>query len=82
MRYELSDCEWNVIRPMLPNKLAAFPAWTTGAFSTASFGSCDQVHPGVICPELRSPYDLLQSFCSLAPGWYLGPDHGCAGRSS
>jgi hypothetical protein len=51
MRYELSDCEWDVIRPMLPNKAAAFLASTTGAFSTASFGSCDQVHHGVICPR-------------------------------
>jgi len=25
MRYELSDCEWNVIRPMLPNKVRGIP---------------------------------------------------------
>jgi transposase len=28
--------------------------------------------------QLRSPYDLLQSFRSLAADWSLGPDHGCA----
>jgi transposase len=25
MRYELSDCEWSVIRPMLPNKPRGIP---------------------------------------------------------
>jgi transposase len=25
MRYEISDCEWNVIRPMLPNKARGIP---------------------------------------------------------
>jgi hypothetical protein len=45
-------------------KLAAFPAWTTGAFPTASFGSCDQVHHGVISEALidlheRAPLRVL-----------------------
>src|SRR5262245_24654252 len=39
-------------------KRAVFPAWTTGAFSTASFGSCDQVHHGVICPRATVPIQL------------------------
>ena len=25
MRYELSDCEWGVIKPMLPNKPRGIP---------------------------------------------------------
>jgi transposase len=25
MRYELSDCEWSVIKPMLPNKPRGIP---------------------------------------------------------
>ena len=49
MRYELSDYEWSVIRPMLPNKPRGVPRVTTGAFSTASSGSCDQVRRGAIC---------------------------------
>ena len=39
-------------------KRAAFPVLTTGAFSTASFGSCAQVHPGVICPRATVPIRL------------------------
>jgi len=26
MRYELSDCEWGVIKPMLPNKPRGIPS--------------------------------------------------------
>jgi transposase len=40
MRYELTDCEWSVIKPMLPNKPAASLEQSTGAFSTVSIGSC------------------------------------------
>jgi hypothetical protein len=34
MRYELSDYEWSVIKPMFPNKLRRISPWTTGALST------------------------------------------------
>ena len=50
MRYELSDYEWSVIKPMLPNKPRGIPAWLTDVFSTASFGSCAQAHHGAIYP--------------------------------
>jgi transposase len=49
MRYDLSDDEWSIIRPMLPNSHAAFAGWMTDAFSTVSFGSCTQAHHGAIC---------------------------------
>ena len=29
MRYELSDYEWSVIRPLLPNKPRGIARWTT-----------------------------------------------------
>jgi transposase len=55
MRYQLSDCELNVIRPMLPNKARGIPRVDDRRISTASFGSCDQVHHGVICPRASVP---------------------------
>ena len=60
MRYELSDYEWSVIRPMLPNKPRGIPVSTTGAFSTASSGSCDQVRHGAICRRASALNDLIQ----------------------
>ena len=58
MRYELSTYEWSVIRPMLPNKHAAFPASTTAVSSTASSGSCDQVRRAAICRKATVPTQL------------------------
>ena len=49
MRYELSDCEWSVIKPMLPNKLRGVPRVDDRRVLNGSFGSRDQVRHGVIC---------------------------------
>ena len=64
MRYELSDTEWGAIRVMLPNKLAALPAWMIGVFSMASSGYYGRAPRGAIfrtstplpcnCPALRA----------------------------
>ena len=54
MGYELSDYEWSVIKRCWRTSRAAFPAWITGAFSTASFGSCDQVRRGAIYRRVLS----------------------------
>jgi len=66
MRYELSDCEWSVIKPMLPNNHAAFPAWTTGASQRHLLGLALRCAMARSAGELPSPYDLLQSLRSLA----------------
>ena len=82
MRYELSDCEWSVMMPMLPNKprrpprkRPACPQWyllglAVGRAVARSAGN------------LRALYDLLQSVRSLAAGRRLGPDHAGVGRCS
>ena len=57
MRYELSDCEWNVIRLMLPNKARGIPRVDDRRILNG-FGSCDQVHHGVICPRATVPIQL------------------------
>jgi len=67
MRYELSDYEWSVIKPMLPNTPRGIPGWMTGAFSTASFGSCAQAHHGAICQTAMVPRRLA-TIASLAGG--------------
>jgi hypothetical protein len=57
MRYEGRDCEWAVINAMLPNEPRGVTVWMTGAFSTGSFGSCDQEPWGAIC---RKTMDHVQ----------------------
>jgi transposase len=52
MRYELTDCEWAAISPMLPTKPRGRRT-TTAASSTASFGCCD--------------YETMMPSASLAP---------------
>jgi transposase len=52
MRDELNDFEWTAIKPMLPNKPRGVRRVTTVACSTASFGSCVQVHRGATCPRI------------------------------
>ena len=57
MRYELSDTEWGAIRVMLPNKLAALPAWMIGVFSMSSSGYCGRAPRGAI---IQTPMALGQ----------------------
>jgi len=82
MRYELTEFEWSVIKPMLPINREASLAWTTGAFSTASFWSCDQVHLGAIYQKAMDLIRLLQSLRPMAASSRLGSDHGCVGRDA
>jgi transposase len=83
MRYELSDYDWSVIRPMLPNKPRGIPRVDDRRILNGIFWVLRSGAPWRDVPEnYGPPYDLLQSFRSLAAGWSLGPDHGCAcGRS-
>jgi hypothetical protein len=83
MRYELSDHEWSVIKPMLPNRPRGIPRVDDRRILNGIFWvfalRCTMARSA---RRLRSPYDLLQPLRSLAAGWCLGPAHGCVGCRS
>ena len=63
MRYELSDYDWGVIRPMLPNKPRGIPR--VPAHSQRDFlGLAIRCTVARSAGNLRSLYDLLQSLHS------------------
>ena len=83
MRYELSDCEWSVIKPMLPNKPRGIPRVDDRRVLNDIFWALRSGAPWRDLPEVYGPpYDLLQPLCPLAAGWRLGPHHGGVGRRS
>jgi transposase len=82
MRYELSDYEWSVIKPTLPNKPRGIPRVDDRRILNGIFWVLRSGAPWRDLPGSYGPHTTCYSFCSLAPGWCLGPDHGCAGRSS
>jgi putative transposase len=45
-RFDLTDFEWSVIQPLLPNKPVACRGSTIGACSTASSGGCARARRG------------------------------------
>lgn len=79
MRYELSDYEWTTIKPMLPNKSRGVRRVNDRRVLNGIFWV---LRSGAPWRDLWSPHHLLQSFRSVATGWCLGRDHGCAGRWS
>ena len=83
MRYELSDYEWTAIKPMLPNKPRGVRRVNDRRVLNGIFWVLRSGAPWRDLPETYGPrHHLLQSLRSVAAGWRLGPDHGCAGRRS
>ena len=83
MRYELSDCEWSVIMPMLPNKPRGVPRVNDRRVLNGIFWVLRSGAPWRDLPETYGPCTtLLQSVRSLAAGRRLGPDHGGVDRCS
>ena len=69
MRYELSDYEWSVIGPMLPNKPRGVPRVRRPAHSQRHLLSLAiKCAVARFAGEIRSSYHLLQSLRSSAPG--------------
>ena len=77
MRYELSDCEWTVIMPMLPNKPRAVPRVNDRRVLNGG-----RAHRAAICRKPTDPVRLATIVRSLAAGRRLGPDHGGVDRCS
>jgi transposase len=49
MRYELADCEWPALKPMLPNKPRGVPRVNDRRVLNGNSRSCDPEHRGAIC---------------------------------
>jgi len=81
MRYELSDYEWSIIKPMLPNKPHGIPRVDDRRLLYGIFWALRSGVSWRDLPEIYGPpYDLLQPLCPLAAGPCLGLDHGGVGR--
>lgn len=52
MRYELTDDEWFVIKPMLPNKSRGVPRVNDRRVLNGISGSCDPGRHGATCQKL------------------------------
>jgi Putative transposase of IS4/5 family (DUF4096) len=86
MPYELTDREWSVIKPMLPNKPRGVPRVDDRRVPNGIFWMLRSGAPRRDLPESYGPrttcYNLLQSVRSLAAGSRLGPAHECPDRHS
>jgi transposase len=83
MRYELSDYEWSVIKPMLPNKPRGIPRVDGRRILNGIFWVLRSGAPWRDLPSSYGPHTTCyNSLRSLAARWRLGPDHGCAGCRS
>ena len=72
MRYELADCEWTAIKPMLPNKPRGVPRVNDRRVLNGISGSCDLGHLGAISRKGLAP-TLLATTALFAGG---GPVSG------
>ena len=86
MRYELTDCEWTAIRPMLPNKPRGMPRvndrrvldgifWVLRSGAPGNEAIVTSGRRGATCRTTRSVHHLLLSLRSLATSGRLGQDH-------
>lgn len=76
MRYELSDDEWTVIRPMLPNKSRGVPRVNDRRVLNGIYWVLRSGAPWRDLPAVFGPYTTCYNrFCSLAAGWCLGLHH-------
>ena len=78
MRYELTDYEWDAIKPFLPNKPRGVPRVDDRRILNGIFWVLRSGAPWRDLPQAFGPYTyLLQSLRSLASSLCVEPDHGC-----
>ena len=58
MRYELTDYEWDAIKPFLPNKPRGVPRVDDRRVLNGIFGFCDLAHLGETCLRISAPIPL------------------------
>ena len=77
-RYDLTDSEWRVIEPLLPNKPRGVPRVDDRRVLNGIFWVLRSGAPWRDLPERYGPRtNLLQSLCPMAQSRCLGPPHGC-----
>jgi transposase len=77
-RYDLTEFEWRVIAPLLPNKPRGVPRVDDRRVLNGIFWVLRSGSPWRDLPERYGPpHNLLQPLPALDQGWRLGPDHGC-----
>ena len=74
-RYDLTDFEWRVIEPLLPNKPRGVPRVDDRRVLNGIFWVLRSGAPWRDLPERYG-----QSLCPMAAGRRLGPDHGRTGH--
>ena len=70
-RYELTDFEWSIIEPLLPNKPRGVPRVDDRKVLNGIFW---RLRAGGNSGTLRSAHDLLQPLRPVAETGGLGPD--------
>jgi transposase len=79
MRYEITDSEWSVIKPMLPNKRRGIPRVDDRRILNAIFWFLRSGAPWRDLPDSYGPPTTCYNRFSLAAIWCLVPDYGCSG---
>lgn len=74
-RYELTDFEWSIIEPLLPNKPRGVPRVDDRRVLNGIYWRLRTGSPWADIPERYGPlYDLLQSVCPLGAPGSVGSD--------
>jgi transposase len=83
MRYELTDCEWFAIKPLLPNKSRGVPRVDDRRVLNGIFWVLRSGAPWRDLPRTLGPYTTsYNSLRPLAAGWCLEPDHEGVGHNA